>query len=146
ILFSTPSSWMLTAKVIKTIGLFDEQMRNWEDGDYLVRLASVYPVYFINENLVIWHTPQEHANVISLELLLGKERFLKNNFELIKKDKDYLFKFYRALGKDALCVDNDLARKYLFKAFLIKPGDFSTISKLIKSIYKQKTPSSRGFL
>ena len=60
--------------------------------------------------------------------------FLKNNFEQMKKDRDYLFRFYRTLGKDAISIDKAKARYYLLKAFLMRPYDASIISKLAKTL------------
>jgi glycosyltransferase involved in cell wall biosynthesis len=133
-LISPPSSWMMPRAVVKEIGNFDVAMyNNWDDGDYLVRLTRVYPVYFLNENLVIWHALSDHLNMISRDLIKGKEVFLKKNYNLMKTDREYLFRFYRALGKDAIAIDKHMAKKYLFKAFLMKPYDLSILSKLSRS-------------
>ena len=49
ILITPPSSWMLPAKIIKNIGYFDESMHSyWDDGDFFLRFANKYPVYFFN--------------------------------------------------------------------------------------------------
>jgi hypothetical protein len=125
---------MLPRVVVDKIGDFDNSMRSWEDGDYFVRVASKYPIYFLNENLVTWHALPVHLNKISYNLIQGKETFLKNNYELMKKDRKYLFRFYRALGKDTISIDKHIARKYLFKALLMKPFDFSIMSKLIRCL------------
>ncbi len=66
LLISPPSSWILPRKVVQEVGFFDELMHNsYDDGDYFVRVALKYPVYFLNENLVIWHISEIHLNVIS---------------------------------------------------------------------------------
>lgn len=134
ILITPPSSWMLPMKIIKEIGYFDETMyNNWDDGDYFVRVASKYPIYFLNKNLVAWHVLENHVNRVNSNLIKGKEIFLKNNSEFLKKDKGYLFRFYRTLGKDALKIDKQKARHYLFKALKLNPFDFSTLGKIIKT-------------
>jgi len=134
ILITPPSSWMLTSSVIKDIGYFDESMyNNWDDGDFFVRLAFKYPIYFLNENLVIWHLLEKHVNMISPNLIKGKEIFLQKNIEFLKDDKEYLFRFYRALGKDILKLNKRKARKYLMKALKLRPLDFSTIGKVLKT-------------
>ena len=123
---------MLPRAIVDEIGYFDEKMRlHWDDGDYLVRLASKYQIFFLNENLVTWHDTGNHLEKISLTLIKDKEVFFEKNYVLMKKDKEYFFRFCRALGKDALAIDKRMAKKYLFKAWLMKLFDFSTISKLI---------------
>lgn len=134
VLICPPSAWMLPKEVIRDVGFFDERMYNWDDGDYLARVAYKYCIYFLNENLVIWHANEEHVNKMSVNLIRGKELFLENNYNFMKKDKGYLFRFYRALGKDAAAFDKLKARHYLLKAFLMRPYDGSTLSKLVRTL------------
>lgn len=138
ILISPPSSWMLPAIIVRKIGYFDESMYNWDDGDYLVRVAHNYPLYFLNENLLTWHALQPHVNAISPNLIKGKEIFLRKNLEALKQDPEYLFRFYRTLGKDLLLSNKKRARSYLLKALKMNPIDSSTISKIIKTFLKDK--------
>ncbi|TAM36219.1 glycosyltransferase family 2 protein [bacterium] len=128
-----PSGWMLPAGVAKKIGYFDESMITWDDGDYLVRIAYEFSLYFLNKDLVIWHAPAEHLNVMNHDLINGKEIFLRKNYDFLKRDKEYLFRFYRSLGKDMLLFDKKKARAYLYKALKIDPVDPSTIGKIIRS-------------
>lgn len=130
----TPSSWMLTAEVAWSIGMFDERMRNWEDGDYLARIAYRYPLYFLNEELVVWHTSPEHADIIGSKLIHGKELFLKNNLAQMKKDRRYLFKFYKTLSKDAMKISKTKSLKYLFKALQIEPCNLPAIGRVFRII------------
>jgi len=134
VLIPPPSSWMLPKAVIDEIGSFDEKMRyHWDDGDYLVRLTRKYQIFLLNENLVIWHALEKHLETVSLTLIKDKEIFFTKNYDLMKKDKKYLFRFCRALGKDALSINKQIARKYLFKALVMRPWDFSIVSKIIRS-------------
>ncbi|MDD5505562.1 MAG: glycosyltransferase family 2 protein [Candidatus Omnitrophica bacterium] len=134
ILISPPTSWMIPKTIITEIGYFDENMyNNWDDGDYFVRLARVYPVYFLNENLAIWHALGAHVNSISPNLIKGKEIFIEKNLQLLEKDPGYLFRFYRTMGKDILGIDKLKARRYLLKAIRMKPFDLSTVSKILKT-------------
>jgi glycosyltransferase involved in cell wall biosynthesis len=132
ILIPPSSSWMLPRIIMDEIGCFDEKMRHWDDGDYLVKVANKYPIYFLNENLVTWHASEVHLETVSQTLIKAKEIFLKKNYALIKKDRKYFFGFCRTLGKDAMSIDKPMARKYLFKALLMRPWDFSIINKLVK--------------
>ncbi|MGA2775484.1 MAG: glycosyltransferase family 2 protein [Candidatus Omnitrophota bacterium] len=137
VLVPPPTAWMITRKIADDIGLFDERMYNWDDGDYWARIAYQYDIYFLNENLVIWHASREHVNRMSSNLIAGKELFLKKNYDFMKKDKEYLFRFYKALGKDALSINKAKSRKYLLKALSMKPYDLSILSKLFRSFRKK---------
>jgi len=132
-LITPSSSWMLSLEVTKKTGFFDEAMITWDDGDYLARVAYKFPVYFLNKDLVIWHAGGVHLNVMNQDLINGKELFLNKNFDFLKTDKEYLFKFYRSLGKDMMLFDKQKARPYLFKALKINPTDLSTIGKIIRT-------------
>lgn len=134
ILISPPTSWMIPKTIAVKIGYFDETMcNNWDDGDYFVRLARTFPVYFLNENLAVWHALGIHGNSISPNLIKGKDIFIQKNLQLLKKDPEYLFRFYRTMGKDTLKLDKLKARGYLLKAFGMKPFDLSTVSKILKT-------------
>lgn len=136
VLITPPSSWMLAKTVVEKIGFFDESMyNNWDDGDYFVRVALSFPVYFLNKKLVTWHALANHVNMISLNLIKGKEIFLEKNLKALKKDQGYLFNFYRTLGKDTLKIDKKRARKHLFKALRMKPCDLPTIAKIFRTIF-----------
>lgn len=134
ILISPPTSWMIPKTIVTEIGYFDENMHNnWDDGDYFVRLAQAHPVYFLNENLAIWHALGSHVNSISPDLIKGKEIFIKKNLRSLKKDPGYLFRFYRTMGKDILKIDKLKARRYLLKALRMRPFDSSTVGKILKT-------------
>lgn len=137
-LITTLSSWMIPFSVAKKIGYLDESMIAWDDGDYWARIAYQFPIYFLNKDLMIWHASEIHLNMMNLDLVNGKELFLKKNYSYLKKDKGYLFKFYRSLGKDLLLFDKKKARSYLLKALTMNPLDSSTISKIIKTFSKDK--------
>ncbi len=138
-LIPPPSSWMLRKAIMDEIGNFDENMRNhWDDGDYLVRLALKYPIYFLNEELVVWHALENHLETISPSLIKDKEAFFKKNYDIMKKDKEYFFRFCRALGKDAISINKHIARKYLFKALRLKFFDFSTLGKILRTYFNAK--------
>ena len=133
-LITPPSGWMLPQAVVKEIGYFDEAMITWDDGDYLARVAYKFPLYFLNQDLVIWHTCGEHLNVMNQDLINGKELFLKKNYNFLKMDKEYLFRFFRALGKDAIEIDKAKARKYLLAAFLMRPSELSILGKMLRTL------------
>jgi len=139
IFIAAPSSWMLSKDVITQTGYFDERMYCWDDGDYLARVAYKYPIYFLNKDLVIWHVGTEHINRATENYINGKELFLENNFRYMLEDKDYLFRFYRALGKDAFRLDKIKSRHYFMKAFSMKPYDLSLLGRILRT-FREKSP------
>ncbi len=49
----SPSSVMIHRQVLQKVGLFDESLPACEDYELWLRICSVYPVYFIEEALII---------------------------------------------------------------------------------------------
>jgi glycosyltransferase involved in cell wall biosynthesis len=68
----SPSSVMLRRSVIDEVGLFDESMPACEDYDLWLRLTSRFPVFFINEPLIVkfgGHTDQLSRRYWGLDML-----------------------------------------------------------------------------
>jgi len=127
-----PSSWIFKRKILNEVNTFDRDILVWEDGDFFVRVADRFRVYFLNEPLVFWYSPQE--NFKPLRELTGRERFLKKHRGRMSRDPGYLFRFVKTLGKDYLRhAKPRQARQYLRQAFLMRPLDFSVWSKTFKS-------------
>lgn len=129
-----PSSWMITKEVIREVGLFDEELRTMEDLDYFLRIVEKYDAYYLNELLLIKHVhtckkgsvPIEHAEKTG-------ERILEKWYPRMRKDKDYLIKFYCMMGKDLWrSGKKKKASCFLRKALLLQPYNFSIWAKLIK--------------
>jgi GT2 family glycosyltransferase len=118
---------------MEQVGYFDENLARWEDSDYLVRLAQKYPVYMLNKSLVIWHvTPGSITGGGFCKLdIISRKRFLYKHFDLMKKDKDYSYRFCWSLGKDFRQIDMIPEAKDCFiKAWLIKPYKFEALGQL----------------
>ncbi|MFQ5443551.1 MAG: glycosyltransferase family 2 protein [Desulfobacterales bacterium] len=49
----SPSSVMLRSSLFEKVGDFDETLPACEDYDLWLRIASVYPIHFINEKLIV---------------------------------------------------------------------------------------------
>jgi glycosyltransferase involved in cell wall biosynthesis len=78
----SPSSIMMRASVLETIGGFDTDLAACEDYDLWLRLASRYPVYFIAEKLII--KTGGHADQLS-QKYRGMDRFRVYALEKILK-------------------------------------------------------------
>jgi len=127
-----PSSWFMHKDIIKKTGKFDESLMYWEDQDYVLRIFLNFSVYFLNELLVKWGEAENHLYTLSEKLMDAKELFLSKHENLMRKDKDYLFRFYYRLGKDCKELNKrDRARKYFLKALKLKPFKLELLAKIL---------------
>lgn len=129
-----PSSWMIAKEIVETVGFFDEELRTMEDLDYFLRIVEKYPAYFLNELLLVKHVhtckkgsvPIEHAQKTG-------ERILEKWYPRMRKDKNYLVKFYCMMGKDLWSAGKkEKASSFLRKAFFVQPYNPSIWAKMIK--------------
>lgn len=134
IMVTPPSSWMFKKSVIDETGFFDEMMRVWEDCDYFVRIAKKYDVYFLNVPSMLRYV--EDDNQISRNMFTwheGRKVFYSKHIWLMKDDKDYIFKFYKGMGKDCLVLkDRNNATRWFIKAIRINPFAFNLYGRLIR--------------
>lgn len=128
-----PSSWLFKREIIERVGDFDKSLSMFEDGDFFIRAARLYRVYFLNEPLVFWFSPQENFN--QLKELQCRQLFLERHKSTMSLDKDYYFRFLSTLGKDYLRIGDKKKAQHFFKqALKIKPFSFSGWRKLLKTI------------
>jgi glycosyltransferase involved in cell wall biosynthesis len=50
--FFQPSTVMMKREIVKTIGLFDENQKYAEEGNYFIRICNEYNCYFLNKKLI----------------------------------------------------------------------------------------------
>jgi len=132
--FTPPSCWFLSRNIISSIGYFDENLTVYEDLDYLVRILEKYPAYYLDKVLVKSGFCLNHLSSLSMDNIKSRVSFLKKHFCKIKRDKNYMFRFYYNLGKDylRLKVKKD-ARKFFLKAFILKPYKIELLFKFLKT-------------
>lgn len=131
----TTSSWVVKKSAYRGEIIFDERMRHWDDGDFYVRTAQDNKIYYYNKPLVIWHETEEHVNILKLRLVLDREIFLKNNFELMKNDRYYLKRFFFTQYKDYIRLDErKRAMDCIFRALKVFPFSINCYRKLLKLI------------
>ena len=134
IMFTPPSSWMLSRKTIDETGWFEENMAAWEDCDYFARVAFKYDIYFLDHPLVLWHEESNRLSLISERLQESKEVYLSKHLSLLKKDKEYLFRFYKTMAKDWQRLGNrKKSFEFLVRALEVKPFALSVYFKILKS-------------
>ncbi len=123
----TPSSWFFHRELMEAVGCFDEQIPRWEDTECCVRLMMQFPVYMINELLVRWHTSPDSFTYgpnsgLNEPDVRARIYFLNKHFDLMRKDREYAYRFCWALAKDLRKMGKPKeAKEYFRKAFFIKP-------------------------
>jgi glycosyltransferase involved in cell wall biosynthesis len=132
-----PSSWMFRKSVFEKTGGFDESFFRWEDGDFFVRAAKVCRVYFLNEPLVYWRSPQENLDI--LEELDARKLFFEKHKNTIILDREYYYRFVKTMGKDYLKRGKkNEARICLKYALGIRPFDLTIWGKMIRTFFVGK--------
>lgn len=131
-----PSSWFFHREAIDQVGVLDEAMPRWEDIDYCLRLMIKYPVYMINQLLVKWHksvvSQSSRIRGVLAEEIWARKYFLQKHFDLIRQDRNYLYKFYWRLGKDLKEAGRKAdSAEYFQKAFCVKPYKFEALGQWI---------------
>ncbi|MBI2645459.1 MAG: glycosyltransferase [Deltaproteobacteria bacterium] len=128
----TPSSWFFRKKILAKVSSFDTNLKRCEDGDFFVRVAKHYKIYFINEPLVFWLSPNDLT--ATLEQIKTQEIFLNKHKEDMRLDREYYCIYTKTLGKDYLRLGfKKEARNYLLEAFKTSPFQSAIWSKLLKT-------------
>ena len=134
IMATPPSSWILPRKIIDEIGWLEENMVPWDDCDYFVRIAVKYDIYFLNLPLVIWHEESNRLSLVNERLQKSKEVYLQRHLNLLKKDKEHLFRFYKTMAKDWQRLGNKKKSfEFLVRALEVKPFALSVYFKILKA-------------
>jgi len=102
---------MMHKKFVDKIGLFDENIRNWEDADFFIRAFQNGKFGFINEPLLLYYI---HQNNISKRQSMDEFKyFFEKQFDLYKK---YKLEYYFTKNYGKLSLQNGdkiQARKWL---------------------------------
>jgi glycosyltransferase involved in cell wall biosynthesis len=126
---------MLPKSVVLKTGYFDECMRNWEDVDYFVRVATMFDVYFLNLPLALIHEQDQHLGMINADVMRSREYFFQKHRDKISKDKNNLYRFIQKMARDWLVLgDKRLARSYFLKALKIKPYKVELLGKVLRTL------------
>ena len=79
--YVVPSSMIVPKKVFDDIGLFDENLRYYEDTDITYRIAQKYPSYSINDYLVKYRVHSENISKNTAIRIAGSEVFYEKVFK-----------------------------------------------------------------
>ncbi len=136
---STTSSLLLKKETFETVGLFDEQLKSFQDYDMWVRIAQHYTFDYIKDPLVkyYWHPIQIWKNLNALSQ--GVDRILKKHggYWGVRKRMSgrYLYIGVR------YCMRGQYreGRKSFFKAIKANPIKFENYSRLLLSLFGPPT-------
>lgn len=134
-----PPTWMLDRACLEKIKGFDENLKVYEDRDFFIRIAKLYPVYFLNLPLSIVHIADTHLfslGRMGMDFIRAKEVFLLKHFDWMSKDRKEIVSFYSDIA-DALVKlgRKDLAREYYFKIVKRSPMKVSSLKKFIRTFF-----------
>lgn len=132
-----PSSWIFSRAAFETIGGFDESYnRIGEDISFLMRAYSrgIRP-YYMDDPLVYWNSTPDSLSSSAMKRLLCQERILNEFDRFLRTDREHYFRYLYSLGKDAARLgDKQRARRYMFRAFALKPWKLELAVKCLSAI------------
>lgn len=130
-----PPFWLLAKKTVEKIGFFEENMSNWEDVDFFVRVAAEFDIYYLNQELVKVYEQERHLGEVNSRVMGCKDYFWQKHYRQMSKDKFSVYRFIWRMGKDWLALGNKrLARRYFLQALKNKPYKLEIIGKLFNTL------------
>lgn len=126
--FISFSSILVDRETIEQASLLDEDLTNWEDWEWCIRLSRHTDVGFINQTLVVSYRGKhemrsddfEKKRDIGFDRFINKVRPIAGQYGSLFKRKFRSYLHYH-LGYDALGSDYSEARKRLFTSIKLWP-------------------------
>lgn len=59
---TTTSCMLVKKEILEKIGMFDENLRFWQEYDLTIRLAQCTPIYYVNEALTVYRIDKSDPN------------------------------------------------------------------------------------
>ncbi len=131
-----PGAWFISRSFIEKVGLFDEEMRTFEDAEFAYRIyAAGFKGYFIKDHLVRCHSDGDassNLSVMSKETMRAKEHMVKKySGRLTGK---LIAQIYNSLSKDYLFFkDRKMASFSAWRAFLAYPIKLDYFGKVLRA-------------
>lgn len=151
---------LIKRECIGKVGMFDSHMKAWEDWDFILRVARVYKIGFIDESLVLSHFSADGVNsdsrkiveawchilykykedLIKEALLIGKvchlvEHCINTDRKLIELIKGKLVPgiINNAWEFDIICIEAEKVCKFkAYYAILIKMSELDNASRYLE--------------
>ena len=126
---ATTTNILVRKKTICDVGLFDENLRFWQEYELTIRLAQVSPFYFVNEPLSVYRINKKDKNRLTNKYNGWKKavRYIKKKHKILYKRLSFTEKVkYRLLvytdGRYR-CIDSGKhyrARLYSYQIRIVK--------------------------
>jgi GT2 family glycosyltransferase len=124
--FIRTSAAIIRKECFHEVGLFDEELKECEEYDLWLRMASQYPIGFINKSLAVYVDNAEGVSTDSLSGRLYRLKVLEKDYlkrkipptmyrNRIANTCHYIGRHYLAKGQ------KENGRNYLLKAQRLKP-------------------------
>ncbi|MFN8456757.1 MAG: glycosyltransferase family A protein [Anaerolineae bacterium] len=148
--FIANSTVMLPRLVLDKVGLFDETLPIFgcEDWDMWLRIAQIYPIYFIDQPLMYYRLHESNTSLVNLgrsgEAVLQKIFTNPISSTFIIKDRNKIFaSFYFQLSQAYLRMDQKKAAiKHWWLALNLYPLGLVTTKQGIMTTLKLLLPHS----
>jgi len=133
-------SLLIKKECFSKIGLFDENLKYFEDWDLWIRLSAEVNLAIINEPLVVYHIHGAQMMLSNLnEKINANHYILAKHKNLFKRYKKSLFWNYRRLlTRYSLMDDYRNAFKYAIKAIKLNPLSLTTYVHLFLMLTNKK--------
>lgn len=143
----TTSTMMIRREIINRAGLFDEELRFWQEYDLCIRICQIAKINLVNKHLVIWRCDKKDKQRLTNKLTewgkAVKQQNRKYRNEIAKLPQGAREARRLMILRDAVmrcynCNDKRASRYYLWKIYSItkKPSDlyawiFNDVSEYI---------------
>lgn len=118
---------LIKKKCLLTVGLFDENLRNYEDFDLWIRLSKKCIFDFVPECLVIYNMHGDQMSILYKKSISAIDLILIKYKDYFYENKKYLHKHLRRqASKCAVNNDYNFFYNYLFMAIKVRPFCFSS--------------------
>lgn len=134
------SMMMFRKDVFENVGMFDENLKFWQEYDLTIRICQKYKVFFMNEFLLLYRVNYSDKNRKSnkFDEWLKTTDYIKEKYGNLIKDlsdeekrKLELLIYNDAVNRCSISNNKKMKRTYLRKIFLIEPS----LKNLIKFLF-----------
>ncbi|MBN2119586.1 MAG: glycosyltransferase family 2 protein [Candidatus Omnitrophica bacterium] len=132
--FAITSSLIVKRSVFEEVGLYDESLKFWEDGEFLLRAATKFDFDYVNKVLVKHHIHGTQLSYDVVSQIEGIKRVLDKHNEEFLKYKEVLSNHLYHLGYLYVLNKNyKEARRLFFGSFKTKKTNLRSLLHMILS-------------
>lgn len=133
---TTTSNILASRKALFDVGLFDEDLKFWQEYELTIRLAQRKPFYFVNELLTVYRVDKSDKNRLTNKYYawIDAVKYIHKKHQILYKKLSKLeyFKVNLLICYDAIprCKSSGLVGHYIFYQILTFP--FTLIRSFLK--------------